>query len=266
MGKKGIFYALFDRPKDVGYRIGFIALLLIVITAVFPAFTSIGTTDPKVSSFQAMFLTGLVGTMMFGVMLRNVSVTKNRGTEIFSPQNMNKQMAVLMVGIMGGLVIIMANALIYGASGANVLLGSAWGTINEQALYMGILAGVSEELFFRGFIGTFVRIVAPNLLFSVVISAAIFSLFHWFAYSTPVAFVILFIIGLFLGFLHEFTNDIGAPMIAHILNNSFAMMPMVLAWFLGNLWILALLIAVFVLSGMAATFARKKTIGGLKIG
>ena len=266
MGKnRGIFKALFEKPKDIGYRFGFIAILLIVITAMFPAFISIGASTPQLVSFQAMFLTGLVGSMFFAMMLRNMSKTRASGGDIFSAQNISKQIGVLMLAVMAGLVMIVANSALYGSMGGNVLLASTWGTIDPTAFYLGLLAGVSEELFFRGFLGTFLRIVSPNLMLAVITTAAIFSLFHWFAYQTFTAFVILFVLGIILGLIHEFTNDIGAPMLAHVLNNSFAMLPAVLLVIMANSGILILLVAIFVLVRVFRGVGRGK-IGGIKLG
>ena len=107
----GKLRALSERPKNVGVRFGFIALLLVMITAVFPAFISIGTEDAQITSFQGMFLTGLVGTLFFSVMLRNRSQSAQNpdGGIIFSPQVVNKQLGVLMIGILAGLVMIISN-------------------------------------------------------------------------------------------------------------------------------------------------------------
>lgn len=241
---KSIGRRLMERPKNIGFRFGFIAILLVVITAVFPAFMSIGAYDPQIASFQGMFLTGMVGTLFFSVMLRGMSKTSSEGGIIFSPKNINKQLAVLVIGVVAGLVMIISNTTVY--SGSNLLFGSIWGEINAQAFYLGMLAGVSEELFFRGFIGTFLRIVSPNLIFAIIPSAAIFALFHFFAYSEISAFIVLFVLGIILGLIHEFTNDIGAPMLAHIINNTFAMMPVVMAVLTDNVFIIVAVAVLFI--------------------
>ena len=249
----GVLRALFERPKNIGFRFGFIALCLVMITAVFPAFISIGTDDAQISSFQGMFLTGLVGTLFFSVMLNNVSKSRQnpQGGIVFSPQVVNKQLGVLMVGVMAGLVMIISNSLIY--NGGNILIGA----VGAKGLYLGLLAGVSEELFFRGFIGTFMRLVAPNLILALVPSALIFALFHYFAYSELLAFIVLFVLGMILGLIHEFTNDIGAPMLAHVLNNTFAMMPSVLSLLTDNVFIIVGVAVLFIILSFGRTFARK---------
>lgn len=266
MGKRsGLWKALFERPKDVGYRFGFLAILLIVITATFPAFVTIGIVDVQIQSFQAMFLTGLVGSVFFSHLLMKSSQTRRDTRDMLSLQNINKQMAVLMVAVIAGLVMVISNSFL-GIAGGNVLLSSIWGEIDTKAFYLGMLAGVAEELFFRGFIGTFLRLVSPSLLISVVSTAMIFSLFHWFAYSTTIAFVILFVLGLILGFIHEFTNDIGAPMIAHTINNSFAMLPVVLLVITTNLWLVFGVAILILVIRVAQGLGRSGKIGGIKIG
>lgn len=252
----GFMKSLFERPKDIGFRFGFIAILLIMITAVFPAFISIGYDDPQISSFQSMFLTGMVGTLFFSVLLRQKTKTRHEDGIVFSPQNINKQFAVLMIGIIAGIVMVVLNGLVYGT--ANIVLGSVWGEINTKALYLCLLAGVSEELFFRGFIGTFMRIVSPNLIFAIVPSAAIFALFHYFAYWELSAFIVLFVLGIILGLIHELTNDIGASMLAHVVNNTFVMMPVVLAVLTDNVLIIVSVVVLFVFIVFArGTFRRR---------
>lgn len=239
----GITQSLFQRPKNVGFRIGFIAILLIVITAIMPAFILIGDYNPQLASFQTMFLTGLCGTVFFSVMLRQVSM-RSREDMMLSARTISKQVIVLVVGLIAGLIMIISNSFLYSSLIQNPLLGSIWGNIDSQAFYLGMLAGVSEELFFRGFIGTFMRLVAPNLLLAIIPSAMIFALFHYFAYSELAAFIVLFVLGIILGLIHEFTNDIGAPMLAHVLNNTFAMMPAVIAVITQNTLIIVGIVAI----------------------
>lgn len=237
--------SLLERPKNVGFRVGFIAVTLIVITAIFPIFVNIGYPSDLLNSFQGMFLMGLVGTMFFSFMLRQMSQTTDGGKAlILNAKNISKQTAVLIVGIVAGLIMVVTNGLIYTNIEGNVLLGSVWGEIDPTAFYMGLLAGVSEELFFRGFIGTFLRLIAPALIFAVVPSALIFALFHYFAYQSVGAFIVLFVLGLILGFVHELSNDIGASMVAHVINNMFTMMPAVMAVLIGNLFIIILFLVI----------------------
>lgn len=258
MSSKFTAKTLFERPKNVGFRFGFIAIVLIMITAVFPAFLIIGVDSPQISSFQGMFLTGLVGTMFFSFILRNMSKTTDATGLLITPQNISKQMGVLLVGVIAGIVMIIANSMIYNTTSNNIMFGSIWGTIDAQAFYLGMLAGVSEELFFRGFIGTFLRIVSPSLIFALIPSALIFSLFHYFAYQTLSAFVVLFALGLILGVVHEFTNDIGAPMLAHIINNTFAMMPMVIAILTDNVFIIVGIVVVFIVIAFGRSSFRRR--------
>jgi len=265
VGKSKIWASLWEKPKDVGYRFGFISILLIVITATFPVFVNIGGLDPQIIAFQGLFLTGLLGSMFFSHLLAKSAQTRRDTRDMFSIQNINKQMAVLMIGVVAGLVMVVLNVFLYGSSGGNVLLSSVWGEIDAKVFYLGMLAGVAEELYFRGFLGTFLRLVSPSLLLSVVSTAVIFSLFHWFAYSTDIAFVILFVLGLILGFIHEFTNDIGAPMMAHVINNSFAMLPAVLLVVTANLWLVFAVAVLILVFRVTKTLGRTGKIGGIKI-
>jgi membrane protease YdiL (CAAX protease family) len=116
-------------------------------------------------------------------------------------------------------------------------------------LYLGLLAGVAEELFFRGGIQALIRGATKEMPFSPIIAigsaSIIFSVFHYWAYNGSMnAFVVMFVVGVVLGVLFEMTNDIGVPMLAHIVNNTFAMLPGVIAAISGSMTILVVFIVV----------------------
>lgn len=243
MGK--IERIFFERPKNTGFRHGFISLILIAIALIFPVFYSIGSGNPLIQSYQNMMIAGLVMSIFFSSMYRNMTKTGRKDIAL-SSYNITKQMMVLTTGVIAGLVLVMIN-IFTNIGVSQILTGSAY-----EGFYLGLLAGIAEELFFRGFIQTLIRLYVPVLLLALVPSALIFTLFHYFAYQSPVAFMVLFVLGIFLGILHEMFNDIGVPMLAHIVNNTFAMLPMVMAAIMGNMMILFLLIGVVVVSYLIA--------------
>jgi len=269
-----ITHSLFTKQKDVGFRIGFVAIALIAITASFPAFTQIGEFDPQIQSFSNMFSYGLIMTVFFSWALRAMVKRRNTKKEQFEisggiyldPMNVYKQMMVVMLGLAAGIVMVLTNIYInISGQQANVLLASAYGSIEGKGLYMGLLAGVSEELFFRGFLQTMFEIFFGGTLIArlaaPIPAAAIFAYFHFFAYAEPLVFFVLFAIGLILGYLHSFSNDIGIPILAHIINNTFAMLGGVIAAITGNLFMIAGLAAVAIfayLFAVAQTAKRKK--------
>lgn len=235
---------LFEKPKDTGFRFGFIAILLVSIAFIYPSFYNIGYTDPSLIQWTTMLIIGLLMSIMFSVMVKSQSQT--RIDVGITAGTMAKQIQVLIVGIIAGLVLVAVNV----ASGVGFGLFSASTT---NGLFMGLLAGVSEELFFRGFIQNMIRIYVPSLILAIIPSAVVFALFHYFAYGLePMALGVMFMLGIFLGLLHEIFNDIGVPMLAHILNNIFAMLPAVLALLTGNIFIIVLVVGIVIVSYMFA--------------
>ena len=249
----GLQSLLFERPKNTGSRFGFLSILLIAIALVFPVFYGIGNDSEAVQAYSTLLLAGLVMTLFFSYLYSNITRTK-RQPKGMSPADIQKQMNVLVFGIIGGALLVLVNG--FTNQGANWLLGSAIGNISPEAIYLGLLAGVAEELFFRGFIQTMIRVYVPSLIMAIVPTAIIFALFHFFAYQTTTAFVVLFMLGLFLGILHEMFNDIGVPMIAHIVNNIFAMLGTVIALITGNMVIIVLVVGIMIAVYLVASARR----------
>jgi membrane protease YdiL (CAAX protease family) len=140
------------------------------------------------------------------------------------------QFPVLISGITVGLVMVLMQLIIgLGTTLANNVFVHA--TVRDSIL-LALMAGVAEELFFRGFIqGSlegFFEVQFPGMfmmpfLFAVVPASAAFALFHYPAYGdNPQAFFILFMGGILLGSMYAVTQDIGVPIIAHTFNNALA--------------------------------------------
>lgn len=242
-----ILSKLFEKPKNTGFRFGFVSILLIGIALIYPSFMNLGYSDPQLQHWSFMLIIGLVMSTMFTSALRNQSMTIDTG---MSGDAVWKQMRVVLFGVIAGFGLVATQIL------TNVGLGVIEGS-TANGFFMGVLAGVSEELFFRGFVQTMIRIYVPFLIMAVIPSAFIFALFHYFAYGLALnALVILFFLGIFLGLLHEIFNDIGVPMIAHIVNNVFAMLPAVIAAVSGSIWIMVLLLGIVVVSYTVATLRK----------
>lgn len=246
---------MFERPKNTGSRFGFVSIVLIALAIVFPAFYGIGELSPTIQAYTTLLLAGLVMSIFFSYMYGNITRTKQapRG---MSPQAIQKQFTVVYVGIIAGLVLVVVNGLTN--IGGNYLLASTFGEISQEAIYLAILAGVAEELFFRGFIQTLIRIYVPSLVFAILPSAIIFALFHYFVGLTATAFMVLFIMGVLLGLLHELFNDIGVPMIAHIVNNVFSMLATIMAIVTGNVLLIGAVIGLAVLTYVIVSSKRRR--------
>ena len=92
---------------------------------------------------------------------------------------------------------------------------SVWSMI-VSVLIVGVMAGFSEEIFFRG---AFQRVMQANRLnghIAVWTAAALFSLVHFQMFG----FVPRMLLGAFFGYALWWTNSLWVPVIAHAFNNS----------------------------------------------
>lgn len=83
-------------------------------------------------------------------------------------------------------------------------------------LLLGVVAGIGEELLFRGIIQRFAAQYSKNLHLAVWATALIFSIIHF----QPEGFVPRFLMGALLGYLMVWTGSIWSAIIGHITFNS----------------------------------------------
>lgn len=264
----GLAKRLMDTSK-AGFVFGAIGLFLIGFAFLFILFINIGAGQETTRSYVDMLTIGFFGAFAFSVILRAQEKKRRKEEQplIFEAISVisvqNQLSTVLPVGLMTGIFVVMIN--LAASAGGNLLLGSAFGAIDPTNFMLGLLAGVAEELFFRGFIQTmiefflggtgFARFVAP------IPTAMIFAWFHHFAYTgNIIAWWVMFAIGLAFGYLHAISRDIGVPMLAHVVNNTFAMMPLVVAFLTANL--LVILVVGIGLAVMFVVVAIKPRKGG----
>ncbi len=81
---------------------------------------------------------------------------------------------------------------------------------------MAILPAICEEIFFRGFMQTVAINVFKNKLTAVIVTAVIFSILHGDMFN----FIPRFVLGIFLGGLFIYTQNIWFSIIAHTFHNS----------------------------------------------
>ena len=81
-----------------------------------------------------------------------------------------------------------------------------------------IVAPITEEIFFRGFLYAAFR-DKLGVTYGVIISAAIFGAVH----AMPLIFFPLFIIGVALAILYEQKRSLVAPILMHAINNAMAL-------------------------------------------
>ncbi|MDP2386064.1 MAG: type II CAAX endopeptidase family protein [Bacteroidota bacterium] len=80
------------------------------------------------------------------------------------------------------------------------------------------MAGLSEEIFFRGLIQRLFMDNKVNLHVSVWVTAILFSAIHLQFFG----FIPRMLLGAVLGYLYAYTNNLWVPILAHTINNAFA--------------------------------------------
>jgi uncharacterized protein len=97
-----------------------------------------------------------------------------------------------------------------------VLEGAAGPDLFGAVLVFGLVAGVAEELFFRGFMLTRLREHwgGPR---AVVVTAACFGVLH--VDVNGIHMVLAFVMGLYLGFVAERTGSTLPAIVCHVVNN-----------------------------------------------
>lgn len=93
--------------------------------------------------------------------------------------------------------------------------GSSVGSLIISILIIGIMAGFSEELFFRGALQRLLSF-SLNVHVAIWLSAFIFSAFHLQFFG----FFPRFLLGAFFGYLLYWSGSLWLPIAAHVFNNS----------------------------------------------
>jgi len=81
---------------------------------------------------------------------------------------------------------------------------------------VGVLAAVGEELIFRGLFQKLLTGMLKNPHMAILVTAILFSAFHFQFFS----FLPRFVLGLILGYLMYLGRSIWFPIIAHFVNNA----------------------------------------------
>ena len=83
---------------------------------------------------------------------------------------------------------------------------------------MGLVAALSEELFFRGLLQQILIKNKINAHIAIVLTAVLFSAFHLQFFG----FLPRLFLGLILGYLYYITQNLWVSITAHFINNAFA--------------------------------------------
>ena len=92
---------------------------------------------------------------------------------------------------------------------------SLWGLFVNLVM-IGVLAAVGEELIFSGLLQPLLTNLVKNAHLAIVITAVLFSAFHFQFFS----FLPRFVLGIILGYLMFLGRSIWFPIIAHFINNA----------------------------------------------
>jgi len=90
-----------------------------------------------------------------------------------------------------------------------------WGLL-VNLLMIGVIASVGEELIFRGVLQRLMVGMVRNVHLAIVITAILFSAFHFQFFS----FLPRFFLGIVLGYLMHYGRSIWYPILAHFINNA----------------------------------------------
>ena len=92
----------------------------------------------------------------------------------------------------------------------------SFGGLLMNLLMIGVIAAVGEELIFRGLIQKLMTQMIKNPHLAILITALLFSAFHFQFFS----FLPRFVLGLVLGYLMYYGQSIWYPILAHFVNNA----------------------------------------------
>lgn len=90
-----------------------------------------------------------------------------------------------------------------------------WGLL-VNVLMIGVIAAVGEELIFRGLLQRLLIGMVKRVHLAILITAILFSAFHFQFFS----FLPRFVLGLILGYLMHYGRSIWFPILAHFVNNT----------------------------------------------
>lgn len=90
------------------------------------------------------------------------------------------------------------------------------GGLLVNLLMIGVIAAVGEELIFRGLIQRLMTDMIRNFHLAILITALLFSAFHFQFFS----FLPRFVLGIILGYMMYYGQSIWYPILAHFVNNA----------------------------------------------
>lgn len=105
--------------------------------------------------------------------------------------------------------------------------------LSANLLIIGVIAALTEELFFRGALQRILERCHSNPHVVIWMAAALFSAFHLQFYG----FIPRLLLGAYLGYLLHWSHSIWVPIFAHFLNNAVAVITLSSSTLKGNVWL-----------------------------
>lgn len=93
---------------------------------------------------------------------------------------------------------------------------SSFGSMLMTVLYIGVLTGICEELFFRGALQRILQVAMPNAHMAVWTSALVFSVLHFQSFGL----VPRMCLGAFFGYMFLWSGSLWPAILGHVMNNS----------------------------------------------
>jgi len=93
---------------------------------------------------------------------------------------------------------------------------TSFGGLLVNLLMIGVIAAVGEELIFRGLLQRLLIDMIKNVHLAVLVTALLFSAFHFQFFS----FLPRFVLGVILGYMMIYGRSIWYPILAHFVNNA----------------------------------------------
>lgn len=98
----------------------------------------------------------------------------------------------------------------------NIINTTTWGGYISNIFLIAIMAGISEELLFRGVLQKIFISWTRNIHIGILVTAVIFSAIHFQFFG----FFPRVILGVILGYLYIYSKSLWVPVIAHTINNA----------------------------------------------
>jgi uncharacterized protein len=205
---------------------------------------ALGLGDPRtLLEGNPVLVSGVFGIMVYGIILLAIYVQIVRGRRASwravgyrMPPALPLALApVIAIGQLMTVALLNATVLALTGQFENPQIeaitgggGFSWTNFVLMLLLAGVAAPVVEETLFRGVLYGWLRVRMPVVL-AVVISAAVFAGVH----VIPILLPALFVVGIILAVVYEWSKSLWVPILLHAIQNSVAVVAIFAALAMG---------------------------------